>query len=259
MRAVPICSLVVLVALGAPLRAQQLELLPDASGRASLSRYAPADEGLLWDAWIGAGLTLARYERTELVFDGDIETVVGNAYRAFDADQVNYHLAGSVRHSAGPYTVSALFHHVSRHRSDRAKLFSFDWNLLGVQVERSLAEPVPARVSLMFGRMLQASRPQYDWELQAHASADVWRRPWGDLYLAAGLGLLGARSSPDYPREGFADRQLEAGLRLSRGPRRAELYARWEHRNDVLLERPGALSRGLFGLRLESGRRGWVR
>lgn len=259
MRAGPTCSFAVLLALGASLGAQQVEWLPDASGRASLARYAPADEGLLWDAWIGAGLTLARYERTELVFDGDVETVVGNAYRAFDADQVNYHLAGSLRHSAGPYTVTALFHHVSRHRSDRAKEFSFDWNLLGVQVERSLAEPVPGQVSLLFGRMTQTSRPHYDWELQARAQADVWRRPWGALYLEAGLGLLGARSSPEYPREGFADRQLEGGLRLSRGPRRAELYARWEHRNDVLLERPGALSRGLFGLRLESGRRGWMR
>lgn len=237
--------------------AQALELLPEASGRLEIARYSPVETDLHWSGWIGAGLTLARSGATALSFDADIETIAGNSFRAFDASQVNYHLAGTLSRGFGRYDAALVLHHVSRHRADREKEFSFDWNMFGVQLGRSFQGPVPVRVTLGAGRAVQASRPLYRWELSARAELDVWRAPWGGVYGDLGIDALGAESRPEYPRDGFADAHVEGGLRLRRAARRVEVFVSWERRNDVLLERPGARSRALFGLRLWSGERGW--
>jgi len=52
-----------------------------------------------------------------------------------------------------------------------------------------------------------------------------------------------------FQRGDFADFLCEAGVRFGSGARNLDLFAAYEHRNDVFLLVPGARDRALFGIR----------
>ena len=239
-----------LAAVAAPALADDAELFPVASMRLQGARYAPTDVDLHWDTWIGAGAALFRVDRTTLYFQADVETIAGNTRRAFDATQVNYHLEPSVRVDLGKAREVALFyHHVSRHLIDTEKANAVDWNVLGVRGSGAVPR-LPLRVMGSIGKVVQQSLVGYEWEFVGRVEADAVRRPWGAVYATTlGRGVL-TESSPAVPRDGFLDFLLEGGVRWQHQERTAQLWVAYEHRNDVLVLRPGYKDRALFGFRL---------
>ena len=92
----------------------------------------------MWDANSGANSTSwitasARDVRGELSDDPREE------FRQFDPNQGNYTLEGSGSVRAGPIEVAGVFHHVSRHLSDRPKRFPVDWNMIGGRIRAATA------------------------------------------------------------------------------------------------------------------------
>jgi hypothetical protein len=230
------------------------ELLPEASFQLLAARYAPDEPDLQWSTWIGAGVGLVRLGGTTLFGTADIETVVGNERRGFDARQANYHLQVGARRPVGPWRLELFFGHVSRHESDREKEPAVDWNVLGLRAGRDLDLGVPTRVSLGLGHTTLASAVGYRFEATAGVESDVARWDGGLGYLRGRLRLVTVSEEDSLlDRGSFADASLEGGLRFERGSRGVELFVAWERRNDVRLLEAGSRDRALFGLRFSGG------
>ncbi len=243
---------------GAPAEeGDEATLLPGASIRLSAARYAPVETDLHWVGWIGAGVELLQVRGTTGLLDADLETTLGDTIRPFEATQANYHLELGARRVVAEIELTAFFHHVSRHLVDRAKTQAVDWNVLGVRAETRLppGSPLPGRLEVGLGRVTLASLVGYRWELTVRAETQLLQREWGELYGLGDGRLVVAENTPAFPRGSFFDVSLEAGARWTRERRFLELFAAYEHRNDVLIETPASRHRALLGVRLGMRRR----
>jgi hypothetical protein len=233
-------------------RAADATFLPDLSLHLSGAHYAPAGPSLQWTTWIGGGFELLRVERVTAFADGDIETVVGNERRGFDANQVNYHLDTGVRLSLGEWKTALVLSHVSRHLSDREKGYGIDWNQVVVRGGRGFgaARRLPLHVAVSLGYTIQhAVRVHYDWEANAQLLGELVLH--GKKRAYARLDLRGVTTDGgDVPaRSGFLDARLEGGWMFERDRKRLDLFVAYEHRNDVFVTEPGSRDRALFGFR----------
>ena len=76
------------------------ELLPQASVRLEATRYVPAEDELEWQGWIGGGASLLRAGGVTLWGRAEVETILGQVIRPFEATQANYHLSFGLRATA---------------------------------------------------------------------------------------------------------------------------------------------------------------
>jgi len=235
----------------------QTTLLPGVSIRLSAARYAPVETDLHWVGWIGAGVELFQLRGTAGFIDADLETILGDTLRPFEANQANYHLELGARGVVGEIELTPFFHHVSRHLVDRSKTQAVDWNILGVRAAARLPSGslLPVRVELGLGRVTLASLVGYRWELTGRVEGQLLNRHWGELYALADARLVLVEHTPAFPRDSFVDASVEAGVRWTRERRFLELFLAYERRNDVLIETPASRHRALFGLRFGMRRR----
>ena len=237
-----------------PLSAQATQFLTDTSLRLTAARYAPAEVDIHWDGWIGAGIGLARVREATLYLEGDVETVLGNERRSFEANQSNYHLELGVRRAAPWGEASVFLHHVSRHAVDRAKDPPIDWNVVMIGARGVFDLPGPGRIRSRWrataGRMLHVSNVGYRWEARGATEHDLLRRSWGVGLVSTELRLMKTISTPLFPRTGFFDAKIEASLRALRERRSFEAFVAVERRNDVRLLSPEARRRLVIGVRL---------
>jgi hypothetical protein len=237
-----------------PASAAEVELFPDASVRLQAGRYAPVETDLHWTGWIGAGAGLFRVDGWTGWGMAEVETILGDTLRPFEANQANYHLQLGFRGTVGRLQVEPFFHHVSRHYVDRPKTQAVDWNVAGVRAARRFQPGGrPLRVEASLGHTTQASLPGYQWEATAAVEIAAREGDGAVPFARANARYVTIRdlSEPETLQRGaFLDRWGEAGVRLGRGSRAIELFAAGERRNDVFLEVPGARTRALFGLRI---------
>jgi hypothetical protein len=227
------------------------ELLPEVSVHLRAARYVPARDGLHWQGWIGAGAGLVRMGGATVYFTSDVETIIGNTLRAFDANQANYHLEAGIRQRVGRGTATLFFHHVSRHYVDRPKTQAVDWNLLGARVAWPVRSgPRPVRATASLGRTTLASFVGYRWEATAELDAEAARVGSAALFGRASTRVVTVGESSALARGSFADASVEAGARFYRDDRSLDLFAALERRNDVLLEEAGRRDRALLGFRI---------
>jgi hypothetical protein len=222
--------------------------------RLTAARYAPVETDLHWTGWIGAGAGLFRVNGCTGWGMAEVETILGDTLRPFEANQANYHLQLGFRKTVGRVDVEPFFHHVSRHYADRPKTQAVDWNVAGVRGAASFGPGGrPLRVEAGLGRTTQASLPGYVWEATAAAEIAGSAGDGTSPYARASARYVTVRDldEPETLQRGaFLDRSAEAGVRFTRGERVLELFVAGERRNDVFLEEPGARTRALFGLRI---------
>lgn len=224
--------------------------LPEASFRMMGARYEPADRDFQWDTWVGGGVGVVRMWGATLLADAEVETILGNELRAFDANQANYHLEGAVKRPWGPRTTELFFSHVSRHAMDRPKPQTVDWNILGLRFFGPLGHsPFPTRFLVSAGPTTRSSLVEYRFEVVGRLEADVVAKPWGALYLSTTLRGMKTESTAQLARRGFVDVKVEGGARIRNGPRSFHAFAAYERRNDVYLLVPELRQRMLLGLR----------
>lgn len=195
------------LAVPAALAAQPVALTPDApsGARGLLPRYRfylsadslrSGDDRFDWDADFGGDLDLLDYGVGRVTTLANFETVLGDELRQFDPNQGNYTLDVSVSLRSRALETAFVFHHLSRHLSDRAKAFPIDWNMIGV-------------------------RSSYDWargtaRLQVDART-LWTitHSFVDYRAEVGGGLRGLR--PISPRLAVVGRVDVYGLLVDRG------------------------------------------
>jgi hypothetical protein len=226
------------------------EILPEVSVRLRAARYVPSQTDQRWQGWIGAGAGVVRAQGTTAYFTADVETLIGDERRAFDANQANYHLEAGLRRRAGPGEATLFFDHVSRHYVDRPKTQAVDWNALGARYAWPLSSgPRPARATVSLARTTLASLVGYRWIATVEVDAEPAHARAAALFLRANVrGVTVADSGLD--RGSFVDLSAEAGPRFSHDGRTLDLFAAFERRNDVLLEVPEARERALIGFRI---------
>ena len=227
------------------------DLLPEISVHLRAARYVPARTDFHWQGWIGAGASLVRVGDTTAYVASDVETIIGNTRRAFDANQANYHLEAGIRQRAGRGTATLFFHHVSRHYVDRPKTQAVDWNLLGgrlVWPVRTGLRPVRATASL--GHTTLASFVGYRWEAIVEIDAEPSRIGSAALFGRASVRVMTVEENPEIARGSFADASVEGGTRFTRDGRTLDVFAAVERRNDVRLEVAGRSDRALIGFRI---------
>ncbi len=233
--------------------AEAADFLPAVSLHLEAARYAPVETDLHWTTTMGGGADLVGIGGFRGYIVGDVETLIGNTRRAFDASQANYTLETGGRWRVGRVLVNPFFHHVSRHLIDREKAAAVDWNILGARAETDLGR---VRVGASVGHTTLASLVGYRWELIGHGEVEAFRRARVAGYGAARARLVTIDPDPELRRGDFIDWAIEGGVRFPHDHRVLEAFAAYERRNDVYLVVPGALDRALFGarIRLDEGR-----
>jgi len=211
------------------------------------------DERFAWDAHFGGSFDFADFVVARMGVVVDYQAGMGSEHQPFDPNQGNYTLEGFVSARVGTDTeVAGIFHHVSRHLSDRPKNFAVAYNEVGARVMRRLtlgALTVDADVE--GGRTIQHSYVDYTWIGEAQL---LLRRPITGTVgvFAHGAGQVLAVDETLAGRGAQAGGLIEAGVRVTGKAGVLEIFAGYEQRGDAdPLDR---ISRrwGLLGFRLLS-------
>jgi hypothetical protein len=211
------------------------------------------DQRFSWDSHYGGSFDLVDYVVGRATVTIDYQAVMGSEFRPFDPNQANYILEASLSGRSSAATEGAvIFHHVSRHLSDRPKTFAVAWNMLGGRfLHHVAAGATTLDVALEGGRVVQRSYVDYLWLGEANL---LVRRPLNNYVglFAHGNGKLFAVDRAIVRRGRQAGGRIEAGIRLNGRGGIMEIFAGYEKRVDAdpLDRLPGRW--GVAGLRLLS-------
>lgn len=196
-----------------------------------LEHLSSNEDRFVWDANWGGEADLIDYGVGRLIFLANYQTILGEEFRAFDPNQGNYILEGSLTARRGPIEVAGVFHHVSRHLSDRPKRGPIDWNMIGGRVEgRRAGGRVDLRGRADLRGVVQRSFVDYRWELQTEVNARVALRPRVGVIaggVARVVGVDGSRGRGT--QHGLRG---EGGIRLDRRGAALDLFVAAERRID---------------------------
>jgi hypothetical protein len=201
----------------------------------SAAALANDDPRYSWDTRFGGDVDVVDYVYGRTATVMDYEAVLGNELRPFDPNQANYILELSTSYRIKRTEVAAIFHHVSRHLSDRPKVIPVAWNILGVRVLRA-ATLKKASIDLVadFGGTTQKVNVDYRWSgnvdlvvrRQLHRHAAVFGRGSGhSMSVVAPPGIAGRHTQTGGVVEGGVRFIGEAGV--------GELFVGYEHRFDA--------------------------
>jgi hypothetical protein len=210
------------------------------------------DQRFSWDTHFGGDLDLIDYVSGRLNIVADYNAVLGSEFRAFDPNQGNYTLEASLSGRAGATEIAAVFHHVSRHLSDRSKRLAIDWNIVGVRVLRQMDAAGWAIDTQAFGGgATKHDYVDYTWT----GSVDVQlRRPIRERLGAFvhGTGELFGVDPRIAGRDAQAGGRLEGGVRISGRAAVVELFVGLERRVDAYPLDRAAQRWAMAGFRLVS-------
>lgn len=206
-------------------------------GDFQLSAAALADSDIRygWDTHWGGSLDVVDYVKGRLGVYADYEALLGDEFRVFDPNQGNYTLETFATVRLNESTeIMGMFHHVSRHLSDRPKRIAIAWNLAGARLlHRMSLGQAAVDFDLEAGKITEYAFVDYSWIAEFHMQV---RRPVNDhltVYgrgMAQWIGVNGEVPSRGRQSGGFA----EGGIRLKgSGPTTLELFAGVERRVDA--------------------------
>ena len=149
-----------------PAPSAQVDYLTRFAFHVSMEHLFSEEKRFVWDANWGGELDIVDYGRGRFTFVADYQTILGSELRAFDPNQGNYTLEGALSARTREVEFAGVFHHVSRHLSDRPKRFPVDWNMIGGRVGGGTTR---GRVELQ-GRadirgVIEKALVDYRWEL----------------------------------------------------------------------------------------------
>lgn len=193
------------------------------------------DERFSWDADLGGDVDLVDYRRGRLNFLANYEAILGSELRAFDPNQSTYTLDFSASVRWRGTELAAVFHHVSRHLTDRAKRIPIDWNMVGMRATRGFN--VRGWEVDAAGHALGATkRSTIDYDVESGGDVAA-RRPlegrWSRWSLLA-AGAVTALATTGSPSRGTLwGSWVEAGMRLDGRGGSLDLFVAHERRIDA--------------------------
>ena len=123
------------------------------------------DPRFSWDTHWGGSIDVVDYVGGRLAVIIDYQAVLGSEFQPFDPYQGNYTLEASGSARVGEHTeVVGIFHHVSRHFSDRPKRVAIAWNVLGARLlHRFSGGPNSLDLDIEGGRTVEHAYVDYTW------------------------------------------------------------------------------------------------
>jgi hypothetical protein len=175
------------------------------------AHFATSDERFTWDSDLGGDIDLVDYGSGRLNFFANYKAILGEEFRQFDLNQGSYTLDFRATLRSANNEVAAVFHHVSRHLSDRPRPFPIDWNMMGIEYFQRFGF---RRTGLeLTGRMLvgiERSFVDYQYEFGGQFVAEHPIQPRVMAFGSGALTLVGV------DRDVF-DRGMQNGGRLEGG------------------------------------------
>ncbi len=210
------------------------QFLSRADFQLSASALSIDDTRFSWDTHFGGSLDLVDFVTGRAGVYVDYEAVLGDEFRAFDPNQGNYMLeAFGGGRLAEDTEVIAMFHHVSRHLSDRPKRGAIAWNVLGGRVLHRIEEGrTTVDLDLEGGKVVQHSYVDYSWIGELHAQVRHAINNGVAVYgrgAAQWIGVTGEVPARGRQAGGFG----EVGIRLKGRGGVMELFVGVERRVDA--------------------------
>lgn len=227
-----ICTLH-LLCLVSPVGAQTtaIAFLPRFDFQLGMEHLVEADPRFVWDARFGGELDFVDFGRGRATFAAEYEVLLGDEFRVFDPNQGNYTLAGSLSARVRGLEVAGVFHHVSRHLSDRSKRQAIDWNMAGTRVRGGFMRGRTTLESRVDVRgVVQRSYVDYRWEIDAATRAQVRLAARAAAVASGGVRVLGVDGSRGRGTQYGA--RGEGGVRLEGRGAVVELFVAVERRID---------------------------
>jgi hypothetical protein len=216
---------------GAPSAPLRIRFMPRYDFHISADRLSTDDARFVWDTNVGGEVDVVDYGVGRATFTGNFESVLGNQFRNFDPNQGNYLLDGSLSWRERSTEVAALFHHTSRHLSDRFKRSAVAWNMLGARVRHDItARKTTIQLKGDLLGVLVRNNVDYNWEAGGDVHVAVPIRSAMSLITSARLQLLGVDGSQ--PRGTQTGSRAEAGIRFAGEKGAIELIVAAERRVD---------------------------
>ena len=209
----------------------RIRFMPRYDFHLSADRLSSGDPRFVWDTNFGGEVDLVDYGIGRATFTGNFESVLGNEFRSFDPNQGNYLLDNSLSLREHGLEAAALFHHTSRHLSDRFKRAPVAWNMFGVRVQRAVAgRGIAIHVKGDLLRSLVKNNVDYDWEANSDVHVAVPLRAALSFVSAARLQLIGVDATQH--RGTQTGGRAEAGVRFAGEKGAIELIVAAERRID---------------------------
>jgi hypothetical protein len=211
--------------------AGSVAFLPRSAFHMSAEHISSEDPRFIWDANFGGDLDLVDYGYGRATFYANYQVILGDQFHVFDPNQGNYILGGSTSARFRGVEFAGVFHHESRHLSDRPKRQPVDWNMVGGRVQASAttgALQTVLRADLR--HTIKTSLVDYRWELDADVRNRFGLRRGLALFSDLDLRLLGVDGSQN--RSTQVGYRVEGGTSLAGNGAGVELFAAVERRID---------------------------
>jgi hypothetical protein len=254
-RTLPGCLAAVLLLIATPARAQdarKTEFMSRYDFYITMAKLSSPDRRFDWNGRVGGDMDLVDYVKGRTSLFAEYEVVMGDELRKFDPNQGNYTFDGSTSWRIRGTEVAGVFHHVSRHLSDRPKTEAVDMNSVeGWVLRQFTAGSGVIDVRAGAGKVIQRSFLDYTWRTHAKITA---LRPITQTVQLFGHGAIETFGTDRAiaGRGAQTGGRLEGGLRLAGKQGAIELFGGWEHVIDAYpLERTGR-SWAFAGFRLTS-------
>jgi hypothetical protein len=208
------------------------------------------DPRFSWDTHFGGDLDVFDYVKGRLSIAADYEAILGDEFRAFDPNQSYYLLEASSSYRFGQTEIAGVFHHISRHLSDRPKTFPIAWNVLEARLLRRFE--VGRLVMDMHadaGKVLQHSFVDYSWTGDADVMVRREISPRVGIFVQAFGELIGVQAE-EIDRGTQWGGRAEGGIRFGGRAGALELFAGIERRIDADPLVRAAERWGIAGFRL---------
>jgi len=220
-----------LVVCAAPAAAQGVTFVPRTAFHLTAAHITSEDERLVWDTNFGGELDIVDYGVGRAGVLANYQAMLGEELHAFDPNQGNYTLAASASARVKRLEAALVFHHVSRHLSDRDKVQPVDWNMVGGRLQTTaIRQALRVNARLDVRGVVQRSYVDYQWEVEGAADARYRLRPTVALITAGSVRRLGVDGSRD--RDAPTGFRGEGGIRFEGGAGAIELFVAGERRID---------------------------
>jgi hypothetical protein len=188
----------------------------------------------MWDTHWGGDFDLVDYVSGRFGFLADYQAILGDQLRPFDPNQGNYTLEFSGSQRLGRTELAGVFHHVSRHLSDRLKQPAVAMNAVEARLLRRVGVSPTTFVDVKVegGKVIARAYVDYTWmgklditaRRQVNGIAGAYGRVLGELY-ATDVTVAGRGTQKGG--------RIEAGIRLRGKGGAMDLFAGWERMVDA--------------------------
>jgi hypothetical protein len=197
------------------------------------NRVSGEDPRFTWVADLGGDVDIVDYGRGRVNFLANFSGVLGEELRAFDLNQMTFTLDFRATFRTPQNELAGVFHHVSRHLSDRPRLLPIDWNMIGVEYWHRIDSGL-LRLRASARALVAIEKSSVDYQSELGGRIDALYPARGRVSaIASGAGTLVQVEQDLLGRDDQRGGRLEGGVQIRGEAGAVELFIAYERRIDA--------------------------